>query len=83
MNNINLPKGFENNEFSEAKFKDAKPSSPGGTPMRRGPGGPGAMGRAIEKPKDIKKTLLILRWISERVNIQTCSTSRWKLPWQL
>ena len=57
MNNKNLPKGFENNEFSEAKFKDAKPSSPGGTPMRRGPGGPGAMGRAIEKPKDIKKTL--------------------------
>ena len=57
MNNKNLPKGFENNEFSEAKYKDSKTSSPGGAPMRRGPGGPGAMGRTIEKPKDLRKTL--------------------------
>ena len=58
MNNKNLPKGFENHESSESKFKDAKASSPGGPPMRRGPGGgPGAMGRAIEKPKDLRKTL--------------------------
>ncbi len=58
MNNKNLPKGFENYESSESKFKDAKASSPGGPPMRRGPGGgPGAMGRAIEKPKDLRKTL--------------------------
>lgn len=58
MNNKNLPKGFENKGETEAKFKDSKAmpvQAKGG--MRRGPGGPGAMGAAIEKPKDIKKTI--------------------------
>ena len=62
MNNANLPKGFENKEISEAQFKGMKDKAiPNGPGMRRGPGGPpggpGAMGRMVEKPKDLKKTI--------------------------
>lgn len=62
MNSANLPKGFENKEISEAQFKGMKDKAiPNGPGMRRGPGGPpggpGAMGRMVEKPKDLKKTI--------------------------
>ena len=52
---MNLPKGFENMP-DKTKFFGAqdphKQNHPHMGGMRRGPGGPGAMGRAIEKPKD-------------------------------
>lgn len=58
MNSENLPKGFENKEHTEAQFKGMKEkSAPNGSTMRRGPGGPGAMGKMVEKPKDLKKTV--------------------------
>jgi len=58
MNSENLPKGFENKEHTEAQFKGMNDKTlPGKAGMRRGPGGPGAMGRMVEKPKDIKKTV--------------------------
>lgn len=51
--NQKLPKGFENHDVSEAKFKESKSVMPK-PGMRRGPGG---MAHMVEKPKDIKKTL--------------------------
>ncbi len=58
MTDNTLPRGFENKPEHGADFKAQDPhrnNNPG--IMRRGPGGPGAMGRAIEKPKDAGKTV--------------------------
>ena len=51
-----LPRGFEKRPSYGASFKEQDPIR--NMPMmRRGPGGPGAMGRAIEKPRDAGKTI--------------------------
>lgn len=62
MKDKKLPIGFENKSTDEAKFQDFK-SAPQSPQMKRGPGqgrGPGGMAQMIEKPKDVKKTLLTL-----------------------
>lgn len=62
MKDKKLPIGFENKSTDEAKFQDFKSASQS-PQMRRGPGhgrGPGGMAQMIEKPKDVKKTLLTL-----------------------
>ena len=54
MSDMNLPKGFENAPEKTKFFHSEDPHKNRHPPMgmRRGPGGPGAMGRAIEKPKN-------------------------------
>ncbi len=54
MENNKLPAGFENKSNEEAVFRQGKNASASRPPMRRGPGG---MAQAVEKPKDIKKTV--------------------------
>lgn len=55
--NKELPRGFEHKPERGAEFKAQDPHKNNQNVMRRGPGGPGAMGRAVEKPKDAGKTI--------------------------
>lgn len=50
-----LPRGFEKRPENGAQFKEQDPMKNSGM-MRRGPG-PGAMGRAVEKPRETGKTI--------------------------
>ena len=52
-----LPKGFEGKSDAGVLFRSAEPQRPQMRFMGRGPGGPGALGKAVEKPKEVKKTL--------------------------
>jgi len=65
MSDHKLPIGFENvPEDQVIKYRTSAPAAgparPGGPGMRRGPGGPRGMAQAVEKPGDMKKTLLRL-----------------------
>ncbi len=59
--NQELPKGFEAKAEAQARFRASEAPRPQNN-MRFGGrgGGPGALGRAVEKPKDVKNTLLRL-----------------------
>ncbi len=54
--NSQLPRGFEKRPKFGADFKEQEPMR-NQPMMRRGPIGPGAMGRAIEKPKNTGRTI--------------------------
>ena len=59
--NQELPKGFETKAETQTRFRVSEAPRPQNN-MRFGGrgGGPGALGRAVEKPKDVKNTLLRL-----------------------
>ena len=68
-----LPKGFEGNSDTGMHFRSAEPQGPQNNVRFGGRGGgPGALGRAIEKPKDVKKTLKrLLSYFSDSKKLLT------------